>query len=153
MMCPKLVRWETPFTDTQFPSAVIVAEDGPSGEYLISALVAPSGIDKYPKFRVHFGVVIAFSCMEEMQYPARDWDQTVEVQEKGLAAYEYLNSTWLISYEKGEYFLFNTDGGNSERLRHYLINGGDFIIEVITKHKPTFETISSATDLLIKVSL
>ena len=62
----------------------------------------------------------------------------------GLAAYQILGSTWLKSYERGEYFLYNIDGGTSETLRHYLIAGGDYNIEVITKNDPTVDTVESA---------
>ncbi|HRI03141.1 MAG TPA: hypothetical protein PLL77_05320 [Pyrinomonadaceae bacterium] len=139
----KVVRWETPFTDSRWPSAVIVVQPSTDGPYPISAVVAPKGIDGYPKYLVHFGEVVAFTCMEEMHFPERDTlDAICEIE--GLAAYEFLESTWLKSYEKGEYFLFNTDGSDSERLRHYLIVGGDNNIEVITKNIPIFETIEDS---------
>ncbi len=152
MKSAKLVRWETPFTDTAFPSAIILTEDGPTGEFLISALVAPAGIDKYPKFRVHFGEVIAFSCMEEMYFPERDFDGA-EIEEVGLSAYQFLNSAWLKSYEHGDYFLFNTDFGNRETLRHYLIFGGDFNIAIITKNEPVFETIEACKVLHLQMKI
>ncbi|MCA1588891.1 MAG: hypothetical protein LC734_00590 [Acidobacteria bacterium] len=148
---PRFVRWETPFTNSRWPSAIVVTEPIDS-EVSVNAIVAPGGIDQYPKYYVRFGKVVAFTCMEEMHFPERDTAEAA-CEEEGLAAYEYLESTWLKSYEKGEYFLFNTDGGTSERLRLYLIVGGDNNIEVITKNLPTFETLSEPTAIEIVFSV
>lgn len=147
-MAARFIRWETPFTDKRWPSAVILVQPVATGPYPVSALVAPFGVDNYPKYLVHFGEAVAFTCMEEMHFPERDTAEA-ECKEEGLAAYEYLDSTWLKSYEKGEFFLFNIDGGNSERLRHYLIVGGDNNIEVITKNEPIFETVDAPTSLTL----
>jgi hypothetical protein len=81
--------------------------------------------------------------MEEAHFPERDF-QEAEWEEEGLSSYEYLDSTWLKSYSAGEYFLFNTDFGSRERLRHFLIVGGDNNIEVITRHDPIFQQVSSS---------
>lgn len=148
----KLVRWETPFTDSRWPSVLILTETDRKGRYLMSAVVAPKGIDLYPKYRVHFGEVVAFTCMEEMHFPERDFADAI-CDEEGLAAYEFLDSTWLKSYSKGEYFLFNTDGGTTEILRHFLLVGGDNNVEVITKNMPVFETISKPSDLSLSFPL
>ena len=141
-MPKKFVRWKTPFTDKRWPSATVMT--GPNHpNYELEVVVAPFGIGTYPKYVVNFGNVVAFSCMEEMHFPERDFSEA-ECEEEGLSAYEFLNSTWLESYRQGEYFLFNTDGGSIEQLRHYLIVGGDNNIEVITKHTPTFREVDDA---------
>lgn len=112
-------------------------------DYELEVVIAPAGIDQYPKYVVNFGNVVAFSCMEEMHFPEGDFSEA-EFEEEGLAAYEFIDSSWLESYRKGEYFLFNTDGGNTEQLRHFVIFGGDNNIEVITKHTPTFRQVDDA---------
>ncbi|MBX7054890.1 MAG: hypothetical protein K1X36_08035 [Pyrinomonadaceae bacterium] len=141
-MTKKRVRWNTPFTDSRFPSATIIT--GPNEpSYTVEVVVAPSGIDSYPKYVVDFGNVIAYSCMEEMHFPERDILEA-ECAETDLSAYELLDSTWVESYRKGEYFLFNTDGEESEQLRHYMIVGGDNIVEVITKNTPQIRTVEDA---------
>jgi len=141
-MSKKIIRWETPFTDIPFPSAVVMT--GPEvKECLVEVVVAPHGLDRYPKYVVHFGEVVAFSCMEEMHFPERDF-AIGEREENGLSAYELIDSTWLESYRQGEYFLFNTDGANTEQLRHFLIVGGDNNIEVITKNSPKFREVEDA---------
>lgn len=141
-MSKKFVRWKTPFTDERYPSATIMT--GPNHpDYELEVVVSPHGIDRYPKYIVNFGNVVAFSCMEEMHFPEREFAEA-ECEEEGLAAYEFIDSAWLESYRKGEHFLFNTDGGNKEQLRHFLIVGGDNNIEIITKNVPTFREVEDA---------
>ncbi len=138
-MSKRFVRWETPFTDKRWPSATVMT--GPNHpNYDLEVVVAPFGIDSYPKYIVNFGDVVAFSCMEEMHFPERDFGEA-ECDEEGLAAYEFLDSAWLESYRKGDYFLFNTDGGKEEQLKHFLIVGGDNNVEVVTKYTPTFRQV------------
>ncbi len=149
---PRFIRWKTLFTDNRLPSATIVVKPISPESDEICAIVAPTGIDQYPKYIVNFGEVVAFTCMEEMHFPERDF-AGASFDEEGLAAYEYLDSTWLRAYSKGEYFLYNVDGGKSERLRHYLIVGGDNNIEVITRNEPTFEVVDSPTTLTLECPL
>jgi hypothetical protein len=138
----RFIKWDTPFVNSKFPSAVILIQDNSARRDCVSALVSPSGIDEYPKYLVHFGDVIAFTCMEEMHFPNRGFEE-VDCEETGLASYQVIDSPWLESYRNGEFFLFNLDGGNREVLRHYMIFGGDNNIEVITKNDPTFEVVNS----------
>lgn len=141
-MSKKFIRWETPFTDKRWPSATVMT--GPNHpDYELEVVVAPFGIDSYPKYVVNFGNVIAFSCMEEMHFPERDFAEA-ECEEEGLAAYEFLESTWLESYRKGEYFLFNEGDNKNEKLRHFLIVGGDNNVEVITKHLPRIREVKDS---------
>lgn len=133
----RLVRWDTPFADAQFPSVVTFVNAGelPSS-FTLEAVVSPKGLDEYPKYRVQFGDVIAFAAMEEMHFPGADFEN-VDVEGQGkFCSYKFLNSPWLESYTQGEYFLFNTDGGDSESLTHYVIFGGDDILQVVTRNEP-----------------
>lgn len=138
-MTKKFIRWETPFTDKRWPSATVMT--GPNHpDYELEVVVALFGIDAYPKYIVNFGNVVAFSCMEEMYFPERDFSEA-DCEEEGLSAYEFVDSTWLESYRRGEFFLYNADGENNELLKHFLIVGGDNNIEVITKNTPTFREV------------
>lgn len=141
-MSKKLIRWETPFTSVRYPSAVVITGPYEKG-CRVEVVVAPGGWDRYPKFVVDFGDVIAFSCMEEMHFPERDFAEA-ELEIKELSAYEFLNSTWLESYREGEFFLYNSKEGDNEELRHFVILGGDNYIEVITKNTPNFREVDDA---------
>ena len=87
----KLIRWDTPFAETRFPSVGLIITTKPNGEDILKAVVAPKGLDIYPKYLVTFGAVIAFSCFEEAHAPERDF-ALVPAEEEKLCAYEYLNS-------------------------------------------------------------
>ncbi|HEX8246910.1 MAG TPA: hypothetical protein VF599_01905 [Pyrinomonadaceae bacterium] len=142
---PKLVRWDTPFTETQFPSVglIITAEADEAG--ILKAIVAPEGIDAYPKYLVDFGRVIAFTCFEEAHAPERDF-AAAAIEDKNLCAYEYIDSTWLKSYDGWRPIYFGNETGS---FYHYLIFGGNNNIEVITPNRPTIETIEEKTILQI----
>ena len=140
----KLVRWDTPFTDSRYPSVGLIISHGPDEIDLVRAIVAPLGINRYPKYLVNFGSVIAFTCMEEAFCPPRDFGPS-HLEENGLSAYEYLNSPWLQCYEKGAPFLL----GGAGPFHHYVIFGGDNNIEVVTRNIPTIDRVEQKTPLVM----
>ena len=109
-------------------------------------MVAPDGLETYPKYLVTFGNVIAFTCMEEAFCPPRDFDSTT-FDEKNLSAYQYLESPWLKAYENGQHSL---SGSHPGPYYHYVIFGGDNNIEVITPNVPTVDCLDAKEVLLIE---
>jgi hypothetical protein len=140
---------ETPFTDAKFPSVILLISN--NGVFL-SAVVAPDGIDKYPKYLIKFGEIIAFTCMEEAFCPEREYshaDIDGEIKERNCAL-QWIDSPWLKAYETGEHFAV---AGKPTPFYHYLIFGGDNNIEVITPNKPEIEMIKEKTILKINYML
>lgn len=138
----RIVRWETPFTDVFYPSVVLLATpfSSFSGKDIgAKAVVAPDGIDKYPKSLVDFGEVIAFTSMDEGCCPERDFsfatfDEAITNAEF-VCSMQWLNSPWLKSYE-------GCHGPLSEgKFSHYLIFGGDNNLEILTKNDPMIQVI------------
>ena len=144
----KLIRWNTPFTTSQFPSVGLLITPGPDWADRVRALVAPNGVDQYPKYLVDFGEALAFTCMEEANAPEMDF-VSAELNENKLCAYIFLDSPWLRSYEPQRYFV----RANEVTFSHYLIFGGDNNIEVITPDQPTIETIYQKTKLKFEYDL
>ncbi|HSK74020.1 MAG TPA: hypothetical protein VK892_20135 [Pyrinomonadaceae bacterium] len=142
----KLIRWDTPFTETQFPSAGLIITTKADEADILKAVVAPQGIDVYPKYLVTFGRVVAFTCFEEAHAPERDF-ASATIEEENLCAYEYLESPWLKSYDAWRPIYF---GNETDSFYHYLIFGGDNNIEVITPDKPTIEIVEEKTILKIE---
>jgi hypothetical protein len=136
---PSLIRWNTPFTDSKWPSVIVAVDQKlrPEQQSSLMVIVAPQGIDEYPKYIVNFGEVIAFTCMEEAFCPERDY-YTTTIEEPELAAYQYVDSPWLKAYENGRHFIAR---GHLGEFFHYLIFGGDDNVEVITPYLPTIEII------------
>jgi len=137
----KLVRWETPFAETRRPSVGVVVEARSDGADILKLVVAPYGLNGYPKYLINFGSVIGFTCMEEAFSPPRDYDLSM-FEENQLSAYEYLDSPWIKSYECGIDVLPGVG-----RLRHYLIFGGDNNVEVVSRTAPTVEVVKGETIL------
>jgi len=139
LVMANLVRWETPFTESRRPSVGVVVEAQSEGGDILKVVVAPFGLDSYPKYLIDFGNVIGFTCMEEAFCPPRDFDMSM-LEEKDLSAYEYLDSSWVKSYEGGIDVLPGIGP-----LRHYLIFGGDNNVEVISRNVPTVAMLKSKT--------
>ncbi len=130
----KLIRWETPFTDCEFPIALPLTSFSLDAGFNLKVLVAPRRIDAYPKYLVEFGDAIAFTCFEEAHQPEIHTSKP-KIDGKWSSACEWLASPWLESYS------LMWDHGKTEKLRHYLIFGADFNLEIVTRLIPTFETI------------
>ena len=56
------MRWDVPFAEARDPSVSIITEHG--GD-VVTLIVAPTGIDQYPKYRVRFDKVISLLYYEE----------------------------------------------------------------------------------------
>jgi hypothetical protein len=66
---PRIIRWETPFTDAFYPSVVLLAIPLPMSSRQsnnLKVIVNPSK-GEYPKYLIDFGDVLAFTCMEELK--------------------------------------------------------------------------------------
>ena len=142
----KLIRWETPFTEILDPSVGLIISTKPDGADILKAIVAPRGINAYPKYLITFGEVIAFTCFEEAHAPERDF-ASATVEESRLCAYEFLDSSWLETYAAWSPFYF---GNETDSFYHYLIFGGDNNIEVITPNRPTIEAVEEKIILHIQ---
>lgn len=113
------------------------------------ALVAPLGVDKYPKYLVDFGRVVAFTCMEEAYSPRNEFE-VAENENPNLCAYLFPDSPWLASYDPLRYSYSAEAVG---QFFHYLIFGGDNNIEVITPNVPAIRTIERSEVLRIEHNL
>jgi hypothetical protein len=124
-----LIRWDVPFAEARDPSVSLIAEQGGDAATLV---VAPSGIDRYPKYLVRFGKVIALLCYEEAFAFDRGY-RALSGIEPNCCAYLWTDSPWMQSYRKGADVLDWKD------LQHYLVCGGDSIVELIASGQPKVE--------------
>ena len=140
----RIVRWETPFTDAFYPSVVLLATPFPLMSQKgigVKVIVAPDGIDKYPKYLVDFGEVLAFTCLDEGCCPERNFnsatfDETI-TSAKFVCTLQWLDSPWLKSYEGCD------DPESKAEFSHYLIFGGDYNVEVITQNSPKIKVVKA----------
>ena len=140
----KLIRWSVPFSEAFYPS-VVSAFSQSGGFDVLHIVVAPEGIDTYPKYLVNFENVLVFNCFDEACAPERAWPE-IENTDPKPCAWRWIGSPWVTSYQGcGEF-----DSKNVPRpLFHYLIFGGDYNVEVISKMEPAVEQINEPRSLAL----
>jgi len=143
----KIIRWDTPFTEISYPSVGVYIEHGKNESDLLTVIVAPEGIDEYPKYLVHFGDVIEFNCYEEGFSPDRAYEK-IEKDTKSLSAYKWVNSPNIQAYKEGSSFLASKENAD---MNHYIVFGGDNIVEVVTFNEYSIEKVG--TSKLIPITL
>ena len=85
-------------------------------------------------------------CYEETCAIARDWDSLTR-SEYDLCAYRWITSPWLKHYRVLEDIMFRK---SSEKLHHYILIGGDTIVEVIALSEPLVERIDQKFTIEVK---
>jgi hypothetical protein len=125
----RLIRWDVPFAGALYPSVIATFETDtrlPKGRMQVT-VAASDGT----QFKVDSTSVIAFTCLDEACAPKR-WFSNIETEQVETCAYHCLESPWIKSYEGCQ---FDSDA-NPIPLDHYLIYGGDNIVEFICTHEP-----------------
>lgn len=128
-----LVRWDVPFAEVRDPSVSLIAEQGGDAAILV---VAPCGVDKYPKYLVRFDRVLVSLCCEEVVSLGRDY-QSLRGIEHRTSAYLWKESPWLQASRAFAELL------ELSELQHYLVFGGDSIVELIASGQPKVERLDS----------
>jgi len=144
----QIIRWETPFTNTFLPSVnVIIGSDEDGGPDLF-LIVAPKGLDQYPKHLVRFRHWIAHTCHEEAYSPSLGIEKCT-FEDRKACAHLWLNSPSLESYRGGEGFIFE----EGEQLQHFLLIGGDHNVEVISTENPDITEIKEPKTIHLEYQL
>ena len=130
-----LIRWDVPFAEARDPSVRFITEQGGDAAMIV---VAPSGIDQYPKYLVRFKRVLVSLCYEEAIALGRDY-RTLSGIERSTCAYVWSDSPWLSAIRGLAELLGLSD------LKHYLVLGGDSIVEVIAAGPPKVERLDGKT--------
>ena len=137
----KLIRWDTPFADSFFPSVTAGFTTADLHQETILRIVVSDGA-VFPKYSVEFRKVLVFSCVDEGCAPERKWPDT-EQYDSNPCAWIWTDSPSIKSYQNCN---FDSDG-LPEKMDHYLIFGGDNNVEVIAKDQPTINTLNESGKL------
>lgn len=130
--------WTSPFSTARLPSAYLILE--PKGEGTAMLVVAPGGLDSYPKYLVHFQGVMAITCEEEIGALSERWG--VDFAQDSCAF--ILEASPLVeSYNA-------TLAGQHMNLRHFLVLGGDNHVSVIARELPMIEEVCSPQQLIVR---
>ena len=127
--------WKTPFTEAAFPAvAPIFPPDDPNpstkDRFPFKVVVMPHGFGKYPGYVIDFmRAHVVLSYDESCANPDSHWVELVRNAPRSCA-YVWHGSSLLREY--------NGIGCEFEaELRHYVILGGDSIVEVLTYEEPS----------------
>ena len=130
--------WETPFTYASYPSVGLIMD--PDGERTALLVVAPGGLDAYPKYMVRFSAVFLVTCGEESGF-ALDVGQNSSPA--NAVAHIWNDSPHAAAYAE-------TVFGADVEPRHYVVFGGDNIVSVVSGAQPTIEMVSQATEIVVR---
>ena len=133
--------WETPFTYAQFPSVGLVME--PSGEGTALLVVAPGGLDAYPKYLVRFSHVFSVTCSEEAGF-------TLDLGQNSIPT-NVVAHIWDASPQAAAYSV--TAFAADFEVRHYVVFGGDNIASIISGAPPTIEMVAHPTEIVVRCAV
>jgi hypothetical protein len=138
-MKPAVVQpWTTPFSTARSPSAYLILE--PAGERTATLVVAPGGLDSYPKYLVHFQDVLAISCEEEIGALEARWG----INSTPISCAFILEASPAVeSYN-------STPVGMRVDLQHFLVLGGDNHVSVVARKSPMIEEVCSPQQLIVQ---
>ena len=125
----KLVRWNVPFAGAFYPSVVAIFETSTrlSEGKMKSTISVSDGI----RYQVECSSVLAFTCLDEGCAPQR-WFSNADTEQVETSAYHCPGSPWIKSYEGCQ---FDAEA-QPIPLNHYLIYGGDNIVEFLCRYEP-----------------
>jgi hypothetical protein len=138
-----LIRWDVPFATGLWPSVGVITECDTSKVVLVVRL---DGFGKYPQFLVRFWDVVLLLEYEETCAIDRGFRNLIR-SEFELCAYHWITSPWLKEYRVLEDILFTK---SSEKLHHYILLGGDSIVEVIALGEPQVERVDKKMFIDVK---
>lgn len=104
---------------------------------ILKILVTAGSLGLLPQYLLSFKEVLVFSCFDEACSPERDWPE-VEFDGVKPCSWQWVDSPWVNSYQGCGNF---NEAGEPDPLFHYLIAGGDNIVEVIARAEPTIEEL------------
>ena len=133
--------WETPFTYADSPSVGLITE--PDGDATALLVVAPGGVDAYPKFLVRFTHVFSVTCGEEAGFA---FDLGQNSSPTNVVAHIWDASPHAAAYSE-------TVFAAGLEIRHYVVFGGDNVASIVSGAEPSIELISQPTEILVKAAV
>ena len=137
--------WETPFARDKWPSVWLIPET--HGDSTAMVVVAPKGVDAYPKYLVRFSAVYAFTSDEEAgSLGFADGAAHGSAIEAGCA-YIWRDSPRAASY--GQFVPDLPFRGGAGPVVHYLFFGGDNNVGVVSAEQPEIQRVDNPRSLVV----
>ena len=135
----KLIDWPTPFAHVELPSVVVIPNL--DAVDMLDVVVAPHGLDRYPKYLIKFQCVPAYRCLGESTVP----DQyLLHADNPHRSSYIWEGSPWLAEFEDSRDNIEASFMVPFSDVKHYVVFGGDSIVEILAAKEPLIEEIPSA---------
>ena len=115
----------------------------PDGEGTVLLIVAPGGLDTYPKYLVRFSHVFSVTCSEEAGF-------TLNLGQNSSPT-NVVAHIWDASPQAAAYSA--TAFAAHFELRHYVVFGGDNIASVISGAQPIIETVAHPTEIVVRCAV
>jgi len=133
--------WQTPFTFATHPSVGLITE--PDGEGTALLVVAPGGLDAYPKYVVRFSHVFSVTCGEEEGFLLQLGQ---DCSPSKAVAHIWASSPYAASYAEMVF-------GYGLEVCHYVIFGGDNIASVVAGAPPVIETVTEPREITVRYAV
>jgi hypothetical protein len=136
-----MLAWDTPFSAARSPAVQVVSVNLPT----LDLMVYPSGLAVDPVYRVRYSNVVAFRVHQEGMTPS---SYPAVPQQSGLTSCCLIvdNSTWKQEFVDTSSFLEASFGKPFSELTHFLIVGGDYVVEVLS-YKPVIDRMAKMPSL------
>jgi hypothetical protein len=137
--------WDTPFAREKCASIWLIPET--HGDSTATVVVAPGGVDAYPKYLVRFSAVYGYLCEEEAGGLGFQGGWTPGSPVRVGCAF-----VWRDSPQAAGYAPFIPDmpfHGGTGPVVHYVLLGGDNNVGVISAEAPGIERVDHPRQLTV----
>ena|ERR1035437_2096444 len=134
-----LIRWDVPFANGQCPSVGVITDSDTSKVVLV---VRPHGFGNYPHYLVRFYNVVTLLRYDDGPGAFDRGYRSLIRSEYDLCAYRWITSPWLFGYSDQKH--------SDEEYSHYLLLGGDDIVEVIALGEVEVERVDKQVVMEMK---
>ena len=149
-----LIRWNVPFADVVHPAVWIIGDEQDTNRTVsvhpLTVAVAPEGIDRYPKYLIHFQHVLAYKSENEMKWT--DWSPLADLAiapDAKCTCLRPAGSYWWETYggQLSDFYGLDVDS------MHYYLFGGDYYVEVFGAHDPDIEKVTEPRTIVLKYAV
>jgi hypothetical protein len=135
-----LMMWEPPFSNYSFPGVQVVPSTQAAGD--VDMLVHPPGSGTFPVYLVRFVGVPAYRVHYEGMTPS-NWNFPPPILRGKTSSLVKENSNWVEEFQGVSVYIETSFGKPFSDLRHFVIIGGDHVVEVIS-FEPEITRIDSS---------
>ena len=144
-----LERWELPFSDKIYPSITAFL---PDAWERINVIVMPKGLGVYPGYLLEFSAAPFLQIYNETCAPPSvpQWSDMLKAIPKSSTVIWHDSPLVKLYDGFGDYPI--TNHAKSPKLKHYVILGGDSIVEILAHLEPSATEFSGRQKFTVEYS-